>query len=146
FSPFFLNYGHDPLVPAALVRPTTSSTVPAVTDFVTAQASAFTQAQDAVAVAQEVQKAYTAPDDLSLFLSDEVRDFSDAQDSILAQAQDAITDAQDKQKTQADKSRRLAPFEVGDKVLLSTEHISVAAHHNRPSKKLEPKAIGPFTI
>lgn len=146
FSPFFLNYGHDPIVPAALVRPTTSSTVPAVTEFVTAQASALTQAQDVVTVAQEALAAQTAPDEQSLFLSEEVRDFSDTQDSILAQAQDSITAAQDKQKAQADKSRRPALFDVGDKVLLSTEHISVAAHHNRPSRKLEPKAIGPFQI
>ena len=31
-------------------------------------------------------------------------------------------------------------------VLLSTEHVSAAAHANRPSKKLEPNFIGPFKI
>ena len=75
-----------------------------------------------------------------------VSDFVSAQASALAQAKDAIIAAQDRQKHQADKSRRPAPFKVGDKVLLSTEHISIAAHRNRPSKKLEPQAIGPFEI
>lgn len=103
FSPFFLNYGHHPLVPASLLKPPQTN-VPAVTDFVAAQAS------------------------------------------ILAQAQDAIIEAQDRQKRQADKNRRLVPFDVGDMVLLSTEHISVASHKNRPSKKLEPKFIGPFKV
>jgi hypothetical protein len=31
-------------------------------------------------------------------------------------------------------------------VLLSTEHISAAAHANRPSKKLEPNFVGSFKI
>lgn len=146
FSPFFLNYGHDPLVPAALVRPTTSSSVPAVTEFVTAQATALAQAQNTVTATRRARRHQVGPEDSPLFLTSEVRDFSTSQDSILAQAQDTITEAQDKQKAQADRSRRPATFEVGDKVLLSTEHISVAAHNNRPSRKLEPKAIGPFPI
>jgi len=103
FSPFLLNYGHHPLVPASLFKPSTTN-VPSVSDFVEKQASA------------------------------------------LAQAQDTITEAQNRQKQHADQNRRPVPFSVGDMVLLSTEHISVAAHANRPSKKLEPKFIGPFKI
>lgn len=103
FTPFFLNHGHDPIVPSALLKPPETS-APAVSDFVSAQSLA------------------------------------------LAQAKDAIIAAQDRQKLQADKSRRPAPFKVGDKVLLSTEHISVAAHRHRPSKKLEPQVVGPFKI
>jgi hypothetical protein len=103
FSPFFLNYGHDPLVPALLLKPVETN-VPSVVDFVGTQSSA------------------------------------------LAQAQDTIVTAQNRQKEQADKSRRPVTFAVGDRVLLSTENISVAAHSNRPSKKLEPKFVGPFRI
>ena len=103
FSPFFLNYGHHPLVPSSLLKPPATN-VPAVSEFVAAQASA------------------------------------------LAQAQDAIVEAQNRQKHYADQKRRPVPFAVGDMVLLSTEHISVAAHKQRPSKKLEPKYIGPYKI
>lgn len=103
FSPFFLNYGHHPIVPSTLVTPPTTN-VPSVSEFVTSQSTA------------------------------------------LAKAKDAIIEAQDKQKLQGDRFRSPVPFSVGDMVLLSTENISVAAHSNRPSKKLEPRYIGPFKI
>ena len=75
-----------------------------------------------------------------------VADFIQQQSSALALAQDTIAQAQLQQKHYADQSCRPAPFAVGDKVLLSTEHISAAAHANRPSKKLEPHFVGPFKI
>jgi len=103
YSPFLLNHGHHPLVPASLLKPTPTN-VPTVEEFITAQASA------------------------------------------LAQAQDTIAEAQERQKQQADKSRRPPTFVVGDQVLLSTENITAASHTNRPSKKLEPKFIGPYKI
>jgi transposase InsO family protein len=102
-SPFYLNYGHHPLVPASLLKPVATN-VPSVANFAAKQAS------------------------------------------LLAEAQDTIIEAQNRQKAQADKTRRPSPFSVGDMVLLSTENISAAAHANRPSKKLEPKYIGPFKI
>jgi len=75
-----------------------------------------------------------------------VSDFVQQQSSALALAQDAIAHAQLRQQQNEDRNRRPTPFAVGDKVLLSTEHISAAALANRPSKKLEPNFIGPFTI
>ena len=54
FSPFYLNYGHHPLLPASLLQPPASE-VPAVSDFVASQASALAQAQDAITVAQDRQ-------------------------------------------------------------------------------------------
>jgi len=75
-----------------------------------------------------------------------VSDFVQQQSSALALAQDTITQAQLNQKHYADRHRRPVPFAVGDLVLLSTDHISVAAHANRPSRKLEPNFIGPFKI
>jgi hypothetical protein len=73
-------------------------------------------------------------------------DFIEQQHSALSRAQEAIFKAQDHQKTQADKHRRSTTFEVGDEVLLSADNISVAARKNRPSRKLEPKYIGPYKI
>ncbi len=43
---------------------------------------------------------------------------------------------------QANKSRRAVSFQVGQKVWLSTANIRT----DRPSKKLDHKWIGPFTI
>jgi transposase InsO family protein len=102
-SPFLLNQGFHPLVPASLISPTTTP-APAVADFIQQQSS------------------------------------------VLALAQDAIAQAQLQQKHYADKFHQPVSFTVGDMVLLSTEHISAAAHANRPSKKLEPNFVGPFKI
>ncbi|GJJ67911.1 hypothetical protein EMPS_00257 [Entomortierella parvispora] len=55
FSPFRLNYGHDPVTPSALLHPIQSNT-PAATEFILQQQSALTQAQDAIHQAQERQK------------------------------------------------------------------------------------------
>lgn len=103
FSPFFLNYGHHPLVPASLITPPPTN-VPTVEEFVSTQSSA------------------------------------------LAQAQDAILEAQERQRKHADQARRPVEFIVGDMVMLNTRHISLAAHSNRPSGKLEPLFAGPFKI
>ena len=54
--------------------------------------------------------------------------------------------AQTIQVKYANKRRREHSFEVGDLDLLDSEHTSIAAHVNRPSKKLEPKFIGPYKI
>ncbi|OAQ27685.1 hypothetical protein K457DRAFT_21021 [Linnemannia elongata AG-77] len=50
-SPFLLNQGLHPLVPASLVIPTTTS-APAVTNFIQQQSSVLALAQDAIAHAQ----------------------------------------------------------------------------------------------
>jgi hypothetical protein len=102
-SPFLLNQGFHPLVPASLITPTTTS-APAVADFIQQQSS------------------------------------------VLALAQDAIAQAQLQQKHYVDKFHQPVSFAVGDMVLLSTEHISAAAHTNKPSKKLKPNFVGPFKI
>ena len=75
-----------------------------------------------------------------------VSDFIEQQSTALALAQDMIAHAQLRQKQYEDSSCRSSSFSVGNLVLLSTDHISVAAHTNRPSKKLEPNFIGPFKI
>lgn len=75
-----------------------------------------------------------------------VEEFVLTQSSALAQAQDAILEAQERQRTHADKTRRPVDFIVGDLVMLNTRHISLAAHSNRPSAKLEPLFAGPFKI
>jgi hypothetical protein len=51
--------------------------------------------------------------------------------------------AQSRQKAYADKHRQDLEFEVGDKVLLSTQHAKLSAIG---CKKLLPKRIGPFKV
>jgi hypothetical protein len=51
--------------------------------------------------------------------------------------------AQQRQKEYADTGRRLAPFSIGDEVLLSSKNIRIK-HTGTP--KLLPKWLGPFTI
>ena len=104
FSPFYLNKGFHPRVPAALAGPTASSTVPALNQFLQSQA-----------------------DNLTL-------------------AKASIANAQDRQAQNADQSRRDHSFSVGDQVLLSADHTTVAASRNRPSRKLQSQFIGPYTI
>jgi len=43
FFPFRLNYGHEPLIPSALLRPIRSNT-PTATDFISKQQATLTQA------------------------------------------------------------------------------------------------------
>ena len=55
-----------------------------------------------------------------------------------------IVKAQDRQRQYADRHRRELHFVVGDRVLLSTEHLRVVGEKRSP--KLHSKYIGPFKI
>jgi hypothetical protein len=61
-------------------------------------------------------------------------------------ATDALTLAKATQEHHANKSRRDVSFQVGDRVLLSSNHIHLASQAARPSKKLQPRFLGPYTI
>ena len=61
-------------------------------------------------------------------------------------AKDNLIVAQQHQLEQANKHRRYIEYNVGDKVLLSTRHINNPVDKNRPTRKLSPKFIGPYTI
>jgi hypothetical protein len=75
-----------------------------------------------------------------------VTEFVEAQSTALILAQEAIADAQERQTKNADSRRRDHNYKVGDQVLLSTEDITAAADRNRPTKKLQARFIGPYTI
>ena len=64
----------------------------------------------------------------------------------LKQAIDNIKKAQQNQKEQADKTRRNTEFQEGDLVYLAAEHILTPEQRNRPTKKLQPRYLGPFRI
>jgi transposase InsO family protein len=103
FSPFFLNAGFHPRVPAALLLPP-STLVPTVESFMNDQHTSLTIAKEAIALAQ------------------------------------------DRQAKNANTRRRDHTFKVGDQVLLNTDHITVAADQNQPTRKLQPRFIGPYTL
>jgi hypothetical protein len=62
----------------------------------------------------------------------------------LRMARSNIEKAQQRQAVYADRSRRSAVFVVGDRVLLSTEHLRMVGDGRTP--KLTGKYIGPFTV
>ncbi|GAX76408.1 hypothetical protein CEUSTIGMA_g3853.t1 [Chlamydomonas eustigma] len=63
----------------------------------------------------------------------------DVHDSIRHQLDLAKT----RQETQANRSRRPLTFTVGDRVRLSSDHLTLVDY---PSSKLRPRFLGPFTI
>ena len=65
---------------------------------------------------------------------------------LLKIAIENIRTAQQKQAKYADRHRRNHAFKIGDLVLLSADHLNPAAQASRPSRKLQPKFIGPFEI
>ena len=54
--------------------------------------------------------------------------------------------AQERQSHYADQRRRDVSFKVGDKVLLSTEHLTLVGRHSKLTPKFLYKYIGPFKI
>ena len=65
--------------------------------------------------------------------------------SDLARARAHIEQAQQRQAHYADQHRRAVTFTVGDKVLLSTEHLKLLGADKR-TPKFTYKYLGPFKI
>jgi len=63
----------------------------------------------------------------------------------LQQAHTNTTEQQRRQKVYADRSRRNVRFSVGDRVLLSTEHLKLIGEKKR-ARKLTERFIGPYRI
>jgi len=61
-------------------------------------------------------------------------------------ATENLQKAQESQRKYADKHRREEQFQVGDRVLLDSKNITVDVQARRPTKKLQPKFLGPFKI
>jgi len=65
--------------------------------------------------------------------------------AALQQASDNTNQQQRRQKTYADRTRREAHFAVGDRVLLSTQHIKLIGERKR-ARKLTERYIGPYRV
>ncbi|KAJ2921647.1 hypothetical protein H1R20_g15445, partial [Candolleomyces eurysporus] len=72
-----------------------------------------------------------------------VRNFAIQKKLALMQAHDSILATRVKQTRDANRRRRMAPFEVGDLVYISTKNISFP---KGLARKLVPKYIGPYKI
>ena len=65
--------------------------------------------------------------------------------AALQQASDNTAQQQRRQKKYADRSRREVRFAVGDRVLLSTEHLKLIGERKR-ARKLTERYIGPYRV
>src|SRR3954453_1588809 len=73
-------------------------------------------------------------------------DFHRQQQNAIKQATDALVLAKANQEKYANQHRRDVSFSIGDKVLLSSSHIHLASQAQRPTRKLQARFIGPYTI
>ena len=73
-------------------------------------------------------------------------DFAQHWENMINMAKDALMIAQDRQSKYANQHRRHLTYQVGDKVMLSAQHINNPVNKQRPTRKLSPKYLGPYTI
>eukprot|EP00742_Colponemidia_sp_Colp-10_P022291 GILJ01026305.1.p1 GENE.GILJ01026305.1~~GILJ01026305.1.p1 ORF type:complete len:364 (+),score=28.35 GILJ01026305.1:3-1094(+) len=73
-----------------------------------------------------------------------LRPFLDRMDSLLRATADQLLMAQNRQAQYANMHRSEESFSVGDEVLLSTQNLKMS--NFGPSRKLQPKFIGPYPI
>jgi hypothetical protein len=64
----------------------------------------------------------------------------------IRQAKDALMIAKERQSKYANQHRQHVTYKVGNQVLLSTQNIKTPVDKNRPTRKLSPKYVGPYTI
>lgn len=64
--------------------------------------------------------------------------------SAIAEAKEHLATAQQRQAQNANKKRQDTTFQIGDQVLINSQHLNIAG--TGPSKKLQNKWIGPFKI
>ena len=72
--------------------------------------------------------------------------FAQHWDNMIQMAKDALMIAQDRQQQYANQHHRHITYQLGDKVLLSGQHINNPVNKYRPTRKLTPKFLGPYTI
>src|SRR4051794_29417621 len=73
-------------------------------------------------------------------------DFHRQQQNAIKQATDALVLAKANQEKYANQHRRDVSFAVGDQVLLSSSHIHLASQAQRPTRKLQARFIGPYSV
>ena len=66
--------------------------------------------------------------------------------NITFEITDHLAEAQIRQATNADESRQQETFNVGDYVLVNSDHIHADWERQRPTRKLGPKKLGPYRI
>ena len=75
-----------------------------------------------------------------------VADFLQKLQNLTNQASDALVLAKAQQEKNANRSRREVEYQVGDQVLLSSNHINLASQARWPSKKLQHQFTGPYRV
>jgi hypothetical protein len=103
YSPFFLNSGFHPRVPASLLKPE-SSPNPSVEEFIESQSTALTLAQEAIANAQERQTRNADAHRRN-------HDFK-VGDQVLLNAEDITVDADRNRRTKKLQAKFIGPYTV----------------------------------
>ena len=65
---------------------------------------------------------------------------------VLNLAKTNLAKAQEHQAKYHDRHHRDVSFQIGDRVLLSTKNLRLASLALQPSRKFQPRYVGPFTI
>ncbi|KAF1321175.1 reverse transcriptase, partial [Globisporangium splendens] len=143
-SPFYVNYGIHPRVPASIMGEVSTLSGGGTT----AKGNKPQSSYDLNAVV-ELKANFDSMKPLNDITSREaqqVDDFVVRRQAVVRFVRDAIAKAQDLQKEQADKSGRKNKqvYKINDLVLLSTANPPEHAVSNLGSSKLLPRFIGPF--
>jgi hypothetical protein len=141
-TPFYVNYGLHPRVPASLVGEVST---------LSGGETAAKEPQSDLNAVTELKANFDSMKPLNDMTSREaqqVDDFIVRRQAIVRFVRDAIAKAQDLQKEQADKSGRKNKqvYKINDLVLLSTANLPEHAVSNLGSSKLLPRYIGPFRV
>ncbi|KAF1325111.1 Pol protein, partial [Globisporangium splendens] len=145
-SPFYVNYGIHPRVPASIMGEVSTLSGGGTP----AHGNKLKSSYDLNA-ASELKANFDSMkplDDLTSREEQQVDDFVVRRQAVVRFVRDAIAKAQDLQKEQADKSGRKNKqvYKIDDLVLLSTANLPEHAVSNLGSSKLLPRFIGPFKV
>jgi len=73
-------------------------------------------------------------------------EFMEHWNNNIVMAKDALIAAQERQTKYANQHRQHTEYKIGDRVLLSMRNINTPIDKRRPTRKLIPKFIGPYTV
>ena len=132
-TPFFLNYGVEPLTPFSLLSEKGKRR----------QDKLLRGSPAAQALVHKYKDLPTTDRESTFGQSLSAKAFTDRIQSALAQAKKHLEAAQQRDKKYADRKRKHTEFDIGDQVLLSTANLKLK---ESGSRKLLPRYIGPFPI